>query len=362
MQQQVNLTVRTGCNMQQIPGKFQIKLNQLLEYTSQEEIFRLIFKVYPEEGEFYNSPFRVDHNPDCYFILNDQNKLKFVDWGNPDYTHLDCFEAIKLYYGLTTYLEVIHTIYDALLANQRPGVVEGNSLRIPMEKMKPHKTEIKILKRDFSEDDERFWSQFGITEEQLILDQVFPVAAALLDTRKGLKELNFQREIVYCDDNFSSGNRKLYFPKRTKEDKFRFITNCNNNDIGGISQLDYQLDYILITKSHKDYRVLKNMGILNVVYFSNEGQIPKKEVLEELLLKFKFVYILYDNDSTGIKAAINLKTKVYEASLIHAEIIILSYQYKSKDASDLYKAMGAEKAYEIIKNLINNESIFKSAS
>ena len=43
-----------------IPGKHEIRLEQLLNYVSQEEIFRLIFNFYPEEGELYSSPFRVD--------------------------------------------------------------------------------------------------------------------------------------------------------------------------------------------------------------------------------------------------------------------------------------------------------------
>lgn len=339
--------------MNTIPGKFEVKLNDLLEYVSQEEIFQLIFNVYPEEGELYSSPFRVDTTPGCYFRYSDSGKLKFVDWGNPDDTILDCFEAVKLYYNLSSYTQVIHLIYEAFIEGKQPQKKPENN-QSPIKPRAREKARIAVHKQDFTKKDLQYWSQYGISPENLREDFIFSVDKTYIKSAKGEFIIKSSCELSFADLSFKSGNRKVYFPEKTKEHKRRFITNCNQNDVGNLHNIDYSLNYIIIAKSHKDYRVLKNQGLSNTVYFTNEGQYPTKENLRELVKFFSNIYVFFDNDSTGVKASIKLKSILTELTTNMVDLIFIDSSLKSKDISDLYKYHGQEVCREFLLKTFKN--------
>ena len=330
-----------------IPGRHEIRLEQLLNYVSQEEIFRLIFNFYPEEGELYSSPFRVDNTPGCYFRYSENGKLKFIDWGNPDDTILDCFEAVKIYYNFSSYIQVIHLLYDVFIEGKIPEEVK----KITSSPRKPRarkKTKIAVHRQPFTEKDRKYWEQYGITEEELIEDKIFSIDKTYINSAKGEYIINSSTELSFADTSFISGNKKVYYPEKTKEHKRRFITNCNQNDIGNLQNIDFNLNYLIITKSHKDCRVLKNSNYKNTVYFSNEGQYPNNEELLKLVKSFPHIYIFFDNDSTGIKAAINLKNKISNLCLNKVTLVYINSLYKAKDISDLYKYYGKEICHNFI--------------
>ena len=338
--------------MSTIPGKFDIRLNQLLMYVSQEEIFQLIFKIYPEEGEQYCSPFRVDSSPGCYFRYNDEGKLKFIDWADMDNSSLDCFEAIKKYYNFSSYTEVIHLIYEVFIEGKDPALRPENVNRVVPTANKT-RTQIGVHKQDYTPADMKYWNQYGITEENLKEDKILSINKTYIKSRKGEFIINSGTELSFADISFPSGNRKVYFPENDKNHKRRFITNCTQNDVGNMQNIDYTCNYIIITKSHKDFRVLKNSGYKNTVYFSNEGQYPSKEILSDLTKFFNLVYIFFDNDSAGIKASLNLKNKISDVSTAKVVLVYIKNIFKVKDIADMYKFHGEEVCNEFLKDTLN---------
>ena len=56
----------------------------------------------------------------------------------------------------------------------------------------------------------------------------------------------------------------------------------------------------MITKSYKDYRVLRNLGV-NVTWFQNEGAFPDN--LDDIINDYKDVIVFFDNDFTGLAAS-----------------------------------------------------------
>ena len=332
-----------------IPGKYNIKLRQLLDYVSQEEIFESLIKIYPEEGEKYFSPFRVDKTPDCYFKMDRNGVIRFYDWANPDYPSLDCFDAVKVYYNLDSYLQVIHLIYDTLIENRNISTTSKKQSSFSQPPGLPSTTQIQVCTTEFSKKDYLYWMEYGITEEHLKEDRVYPISKYFVSNKKGQDVYYCESKLAYSDTSFPSGHKKIYFPKSPK---FRFLTNCTHNDIGNISNLNPSLEYLLITKSHKDHRVLKNLGYVNTVYFSNEGQIPEDSYLSALVFPYTRVYIFFDSDSTGIKASRKLKDAILDI-YENLEIIIIFLEVENcKDISDLYKASGKECCLEFLQGKI----------
>ena len=108
---------------------------------------------------------------------------------------------------------------------------------------------------------------------------------------------------------------------------------------------------LIITKSYKDYRVLKNQG-LNVCWFQNEGQVPNRLILEELIKHKSKILVWFDNDTTGIGASNLVKDIINYIKPNLACSVVLDPKLLNvgiKDPSDLLKKKG-KKELEIFIN------------
>lgn len=316
-----------------------ISKDTLLKRVSQEEIFSLVFNYLPEEYSYVTSPIREDKNPDCFFEYKN-NKLWFIDFANPivwkgiKLAYLDCFAMVQVYYNLPNFYVTLDFIYEKLVRGKESQLPLLESK--PVEKQTKEKVKILIEARVLNLQDKSFWQdRYRISRENLIEDRVFAFNKYyLLNTKKG--SLVFDtKEIAYAYTNFKESRKKLYFPLR--EGKNRFITTCVKNDIGGLDTLPVYGKQLVITKSYKDYRVIKNLG-KNVIWFQNEGMIPDDFILLPILHRFEKVIVWFDNDKAGIAATnkvvnhINSITKLGKATSLWLPEILL--EKAIKDPSD----------------------------
>lgn len=316
-----------------------ISKDDLLKRVSQEEIFSLVFNYLPEEYSYVTSPIREDKNPDCFFEFKN-GKLWFIDFANPTVfngiklSHLDCFAMVQVYFGIPNFYMTLCFIHQKLIEGKENLLI--NPVIEKREEENKPKVKILIEARNFTLNDKVFWEdRYRISKNNLIEDKVFAFNKYyLLNTKKG--SLIFDtKEIAYSYNNFKDSRKKLYFPLR--EGKAKFITNCLRNDIGGIESLPVYGKQLIITKSYKDYRVIKNLG-KNVIWFQNEGMIPDDSVLLPLLSRFEKVIVWFDNDFAGITATnkvvnhINTLTKLGKATSLWLPEILL--EKAIKDPSD----------------------------
>ena len=86
--------------------------------------------------------------------------------------------------------------------------------------------------------------------------------------------------------------------------KYKWITNCDEDNIGNFDNLPPTGRELIIQKSYKDHRVLRNLEWgLNVIWFQNEGCVPSMDILVNLTQRFEYITIFFDNDEDGMKAA-----------------------------------------------------------
>lgn len=341
-------------NDENLKPKGFIDKETILKYVTEEQIFELVFGFQPKEYDYVVSPFRNDVNPGCWFQYYPSGKLKFTDFGSEIFIkgvrmiNIDCFDAVQFYYKLDSLYETLLFIKKHLINNKELPELENNVSNI--KKIK-RKTEITIETRDFDNRDKIFWEKYGISKQNLIEDKVFPIKRVKICSKKGDFFIRFY-DSAYCYTDFEEGRKKIYRPYQKGRD--RFITSCNQNDIGGINKLPLFGKSLVITKSYKDYRVLKNQG-LTVIWFQNEGMIPTLDILLPLCKRFNYITVFFDNDETGLKESeklMNLINSYYpgKSSLIHLPIELLNQNIK--DASDLIKHKGRR---ELINFLNENK-------
>jgi len=280
-----------------------ISKESILELVTQEEIFGIIFKPMPEEFDFVVSPIRKDKTAGCWFEYHGE-KLRFKDFANPGVykgiklSNMDCFDMVQVYFNLPNFYLTLEFIHDALIKGKEFSKPVVAKKQVSIEE-KP-KVKLLIESRSFNALDGQYWSQYEIEKKHLIEDKVFPMKRFYaLNTKKGNIVADCF-DIAYSYNDFAESRKKFYFPKR--EGARRFITNCTRNDVGGVKSLLTYGKELIITKAYKDYRVLKNNG-KNVVWFQNEGMIPKDEIMQSLISNFQSVIVWYDNDQPGITAS-----------------------------------------------------------
>lgn len=301
----------------------QITPEELLQIIPQEKIFEIIFGPI-DLSKRYISPFRKDKRADCRFEYTEQGKLMFVDFGDTDSrTHRTCFGAIIDYNrGLTLSQAVTYILEYYKVENPRELLPSYSALNAQVNTFTPgsfkSKASITYNKRSYNKYDTLYWSSFYIKIEHLIEDNVFASSKFVVQTSK--KRMVFT-PFKYCYVIDFLDAVKVYQPYSSN---FKWFTNCDEDHIGNIDNLPKSGQQLIIAKSYKDHRVLRNtLNLTNVIWFQNEGCVPSIDTLKNLVDRFQFITIFFDNDETGIKAAIKLFKIFSSIRLGCANIFIL---------------------------------------
>ncbi len=331
-----------------------ISKDKILKYLSQEQIFKMVFGFMPVVDEYVISPFREDNEAGCWFSYDGNGVLKFTDFANSDVItginmmNIDCFNAIQVYYKLPNFYKTLEFLKDRIINEKLQKEVA-----ILRPESKKERVKISIKSRSFTLKDKRFWQSYGISKQNLIRDKVLPVKVMrLLNTKNGdiIQRLD---KTCYAYTNFPEHRKKLYFP--FEKGYKRFITNCTQDDVGEILSLPMVADTLVISKSYKDCRVLKNMGY-HSVWIQNEGMIPSNEILIALGKRFKHIAVFFDNDKAGIEAGKKLTKKINILHRFKAFHVYLPEELNKErgisDPSDMYKKKGPKHLANFLKNNI----------
>lgn len=333
-----------------------IDKNEILKYVTEEDIFELVFGFKPKEYDYVVSPFRPDSRPGCWFQYAISGKLRFIDFGSKLYINnqkmisIDCFDTVQQFFKLPNLYRTLQFIKQHLIDGKNLSEIQ---ITRTVENKVRNKVEILFTPKIYSLEDKKYWlDRYQIYKENLIEDKVFPVAQfKMLNTKYGNYTIN-TKSLCYCYTDFESGNKKIYRPN----DKKKFLTNCIQNDIGGTRFLPSTGKTLIITKSYKDYRVLKNQG-LTVIWFQNEGMYPTLDILLPLCNRFEKVVIFFDNDKTGIEASTKLMNIINSYIPGKAFNVYLPERLITEsitDPSDLIYRKGREQLIQFLihKNLI----------
>lgn len=326
-----------------------LSFEDILLETTQEEIFGLFIKqkILLDKEALYKAPYREDTNPECYFTEYD-GKLRFIDFADT-VTSRDCFSFISKCIGAKHSEEV--RLY--IVKNLKLG--RGNRLKMNPEKKESNIVEVIKVKKDrtisfiprkFNSKDKEFWSKYEISMQNLIEDKAIPISGYRSTNRKGEPFTITTFDIMYAYTDFDKGKVKIYRPYGKKEEKW--FTNCTQHDIGGIDRLPIFGKKLVITKSYKDYRVIKNQGI-NTIWFQNEGMLPNATYIHNLGKRFDNIYVFFDNDSAGLRNVQVVTSYINSMFPNKAKVVHLPVEEGIKDPSDYIAIKGRKELIKFLK-------------
>jgi len=211
---------------------------------------------------------------------------------------------------------------------------------------------IQIQKKEWSINDQMFWlTRYGLTATQLEYCNVFPIAFYFVN---GIAYKAENLAYAFIEHKDGKQTFKIYQP-HSKEKKW--INNNNFSTWELWTQMPKFGETLIITSSRKDAMVIKTLfksSIITSCSLQSEGVMPKMSVMNELKARFKYVYILYDNDynnpnNPGRTAGARI-AKEFDITQIEIDSI-----YQQKDPSDFRQSQGEEATRELILNLINDK-------
>lgn len=335
-----------------------IKKEDILAKVSQEDIFKLFIEteiIYNNKDVKYKAPYRPDNNPNCYFdkILDTIYFVDFADYKKSKNCIVFASRCLKLSYD-----DTLLYLYDYFNINNSfveiPIKISNN---IGENKIKKESKSIFIIPRNFDNRDVEFWSKYEISKANLVEDRVIPINLYRGINSKGEYFTVRPFDIAYSIENFQdSMKKKIYRPFGNRKEKW--FSNCNQDDIGMIEYLPWVGELLVITKSYKDCRVLKNQN-LNSIWLQNEGMFPKSSIIKNLCERFEKIIVWFDNDSAG-QSAVKIVSKninsIYPNKAIPLFLPPILLQDKIKDPSDFIASKGKKELNNFLKekNIIDN--------
>lgn len=287
----------------------------------------------------YRNPTRLDNHPSCKLFISSNGDLLLKDYSNNE-----------TYNCVLAYSKIHHISYRQALSELYFNVSRTTPIQtIKIEKVKPTDIGISIVEKPFTEQDENYWSNLGLTKDDLVVDSfsVKSVESCTFtftdkESSKSSSKTLYPSDLAFAYVGNYNG-LKLYFPERNKA-VGRFKNTLKDFEVFFKIRSTTNL---IITKSHKDFLILNKMikesGLdWSVTHVQSESSIP---IREELNYEGNIVLLL-DNDNAGIQASERFKSKYPHAILEYIPV------EKGKDISDFITNYSYKEAYKFISSLL----------
>lgn len=274
----------------------------IFRFVDQLKVWQYIIGRYVTVGEKFCNPLRNDNHPNCY-LYERNGYILLADWANRTYHGISIVKALE---------HKEHTDFKGVLdfLNKNNYKHVSSSPTIIPKKKKNFKFRLEFKYRNYNQDDIDYWSQYGITTDILKHEEVYPVSYYFRNSRRYPDSLVQIRAEKHAYGISINNRRKLYQPYSRD---FKWLTSFTEYDIGGKTRKD--TDTLIITKSFKDYLVLKYNTEYDVQFIPSESIHLNQFYIDVINDKYNKIIVLMDNDATGHKAAKRLSEQIGEKAV-----------------------------------------------
>jgi hypothetical protein len=332
--------------MYQLEVSQRITKELLLSKYTQETFFEHYLGVPVKKGLFCSPAIiRADNKPTCAFFKDKKGILKYKDFAGPSF---DFVGAVMHIYDCSYYMAL------RIIGNDF-GFIELSTPKNPpkiaytgYELKETERAKIQIEMQNFSKKELAWWSGFGITENTLKKFKVFSVKSLFLNDHYFTSSSDTSPIYGYFGGKNTDGDElwRIYMPTKIK---YRFLSNWSSTLIQGAKQLPKDGDFIVVTKSLKDVMALHEFGIPAIAP-NSENLFLTEAQYQKLQTKFKEIYLLYDRDLPGVRAANRIRKQFPDLKVLLAP--------KVKDFTDYVKKYGTLKALNLINEWLEKRKLY----
>lgn len=312
-------------------------LKDLNTFISDEEILLKYFGEY-ELDKHYLCPF-VEETVPSFIISYYNNRLVWRRFGLYD-RPMSAIDFVMVKFNLS-FKDAINKCFREINVDNTEIL---KTITIPVETSKT--CGINYVE-DWYPWELDYWKDYHFDKKILKKYEIYPCTGYWINQFRWHYSKKNDPLFVYMHGlNSWTGYRPL---AKNKLDKFR--KHNIKNHIMGMENLPNEGDLLFITKSYKDLITLNLIG-LNAIAVHTERVYIDHNIITNLKKRFKHIYVVFDNDKTGIDASMFF-TKEYGLNYYN----IPSNCIGCKDPADLSKIQGLDALEKSIKEKLKRDNI-----
>lgn len=324
-----------------------IRLEDILKEISEYDLLYHYLNI-TEIPCVINSPLRTDNHPSMALSSTNGTSIFYYDYRTRESGSV--FGLLSKHWSMP-FEDALKKINSDLPNIVRTGKKLEKSFAKPIGTIGTKSvSDLKCRVREFRKYDFEFWEQFGISERWLKFGEIYPITHIII-VKDGQEMAIPADKYAYAYVEYKDGkpSLKIYQPYNKT---YKWINKHDSSVWDLWDKLPEKGEYLIITSSRKDALCIwENTGI-PTVSLQAESYLPKEHVVKSLKERFKYVFVLYDNDFTKEDNPGEALGK-YIAETFDLIQLHLPLELGEKDTSDLCKKYGRNKVRKVIYTLIN---------
>lgn len=292
-----------------------------------------------------NSPLRQDNNPSFGLFSRDGTRIYWVDFATRERGGIIDLLALMWNYDNTKTLLKIKKD----LPNFKNGATIGIHSHCSVRVNTPEHIDLQCKVREWRKYDIDYWASYGVPLEWLKYAEVYPISHKIVISN-GQRYVFGTDKFAYAFIERKEGKITLKIYQPFNKNGYKWANKHDRSVISLWTKIPETGDKLCICSSLKDALCLwANTGI-PAIAIQGEGYGMSETAISELKRRYKEVYILLDNDETGLADGEKLAKETRFTNLV------LPQFKEGKDISDLYKSVGREKFLETINRLFKTKA------
>lgn len=310
-------------------GELSITLEDILAKTTEFEILNYYFMV-DELPIVINSPLREDNKPSFGLYTLDDKKVHYYDFSTKDKGGL--FDLLMKYWG-ESYKATLMRVWEDLPNFSNTNVKLNNTIKKKTyQSLKSRNIDLQCKVREWRDYDLDYWASYGISLEWLKYADIYPISHKIV-IRDNQRYVFGADKYAYAYVERKEGKVTLKIYQPFNKGGYKWSNRHDRSVISLWTKVPEFGDKICICSSMKDALCLwANTGIPSLA-IQGEGYGMSDTAINELKRRYKHIYILLDNDETGLLDAEKL------AQTTGFTNIVLPQFNGGKDVSDLFKSL-----------------------
>jgi|SRR6478736_455114 len=320
--------------------KKELTANMVLQSVTAEDIYFKYFGKF-KVNEVTINWMRKENDP-SFVIGNRSGTLRHYDFSDYKWRG-NCFNFVMQMFNCNFHeaLMMINNDFGLNLLGD-PSVMAPKGVSYTPEIIVKQYSLIQMKIRRFTSLELKFWEAYEITEEELKVEKIYSIKELYLNKQRfALPEDEIRFGYLYGD------RIKTYRPNNDAKTKW-LPNNVPITVLDGkefIDSLEEPCDCLWITKSKKDYMVLKKLYPYVIATQNESLGCFNKANVDWIKSKSKRQVLIFDSDKTGVRNSIAI-TKQFDFEYFNIPRSYLSDGIN--DPSDIARHYGYEKLKQLL--------------
>lgn len=326
-----------------------MSLSELFENYSEAEILSAVFPEIKTLPCRINSPFRIDNNPSFSIYLDDNQHVRFKDFGDAEVKG-GLFDLLCKYWNCS-FTQAFHKILDIVQKFGGSNVtLRPKQLKTFTRKESAELTKIQVVVRPWKDYDLEYWASYGISKKWLQYAEIYPVQYKVV-VKKDSKTAKPKRytfpaskySYAYVERKDGRVQLKIYSPF---DKKHKWCSKMDASVISLWTKVPETGDKIVIASSVKDALCISANLHIPAIAPQGEGYSISETAQKELRRRYEKVFICLDTDEPGKKYARKLAKETGFKNIVPD-------LGTEKDISDFFKSLENKEDFQKLKELFN---------